>query len=176
MFRTYVMIVCCAVLFPALCNANEVLFDLQWDGSVFGNNATASGQITINTELIANPGTNLDIVGGALIPELSVVIEGASSGNGTFFESGQIGFVEISTASEVDFSTELVGQDGLSSFTVFSLESGGPVPVNNFTIQTDLGLGDQLQLTSFRPAGVVPEPSLTLLLPIIASVAFRRKR
>jgi hypothetical protein len=148
-------------------SADLVVFDLAWSGASFGNDATATGRITIDDALLANPGNNSSTTPG-LVTALVVTISGASTGNGTY---GLADFtrIELKTGSlTLDFTRELVGQPtdqdpwGTSqpgnTGGDFNLFGASPAPngTHFFKLQTNGGAGDDLLLTSLRPLEVEP--------------------
>lgn len=130
-------------------------FDVAWSGASFGNSAVATGQITIDTTLLPNPGSASS---PNWVSSFSIKVSGASSGNGVWSKVsfGMLGFHTGSTA--LDFSRELVGQNGwgtvFNGATDFLLSSPlnlAPKNTSFFTIQTNGGTGEKLRLTSFKP-------------------------
>lgn len=169
-----------ALLLTSLClvfgaatsaSAAVIVYDVTWSGASFSNNAVATGQISIDTDLLPNPGST--ILGVALSPvvtALSLTVSGATSGNGTFgladFDSG---WVWDTGGVTLNLATQLVGQGGWGNpsgtngdFNLFSSNPSAPNGYNYFTLSTNHGFGDQMLLTSFAPAAV-PEPSRMLL-------------
>jgi len=154
--------------------AQAALVTATWSGSQFGNTATATGHFdispTISSDFAIAPFS-------ADFHLIDLTISGATSGNGTFSESDFTGFV-FAFDSPLDFSHELVGQmmsngctfgnfvnpcyDGASGdFNLFSGTAGSPTGVWYFQLNTLLGAGDALALTSIAPSSVagVPEPT-----------------
>ena len=165
-----------ALLFITLCagpvQAEIKTFDLAWSGASFGNNATATGRITIDDTVLPNPSRRL-IFGFEQfgVTSLTVTVSGAISGNGTFtladfddatWDSGDIGNATL------DLTRELVGQatDGgpwgtqngsAGEFTLFSFDGLAPSASGPFEIATARGSGDRLLLTNFTPTNSPPE-------------------
>ena len=149
----------CAAL-PA--SADLVVFDLAWSGASFGNGATATGRITIDDALLANPGNNSSTTPG-LVTALVVTISGASAGNGTYGLADFTDFFLNTGSLALDFTRELVGQptgqDPWGTFQPgntggdFNLRGASPAPsdTDNFQLTTNGGAGDHLLLTSLRP-------------------------
>lgn len=158
--------------------ANAVLFNLQYSGASFGNTATATGQIDIDTFLL-----NAGSVSTNMTNSLTLTISGAASGNGTFTKSDFKSFFFFSP-SPLDYSKELVGQPvnggifgvGTSGdFNLFTDNLNAPRGVGRFTLGTFGGGGDKIRLTSFAPAlsnptQPVPESSSALGLLAIGSL------
>lgn len=145
--------------------AAPVVFDLEWSGTSFGNTASATGQITIDDALLANPGNNDSSVTAGLVPAFTITISGATTGDGTF-TLGDFSQILLNTgALELDFSTELVGQptdqapwgtsqpgDTGGDFNLFNSSPAAPNGTFYFELTTNAGAGDKMLLTSFRPA------------------------
>jgi hypothetical protein len=182
-----------AALSTARARADIVTFDLEWSGAPFGNRATATGTITIDTAAINNP--NVTQQNSGFVKAFEITIKGAASGNGTFdyldfVQSVNFGGFLIQDADTLNFNLPLVGQltangrwgpGGVGDFNIFSNDlqfSHAPNGVNTFVFATDAGKEDKLVLTSFNPAPVlVPEPSTVvpvgvLLLAVTFLVAF----
>ena len=170
-------------------SAAIVTFNLKWSGASFSNTATATGRISIDDSLLVNPGGNDSSATSGLVTALTVKVEGASAGNGTF-TLGDFDFILLQTgALPLNFSTELVGQptdqdlwgtsqpgDTGGDFNLFPNGSNPAAPLGTdfFELTTNGGGGDQMLLTSFRP---VPEPSHALLgLVGFALIGLRRRR
>lgn len=78
-----------------------------------GGSATASGYIVFESTEILNPGRNeLELPSPAVL-DLSITIEGAESGNGTFDESDFAGLWFDTHGGTLDFSRSLMGQPTL---------------------------------------------------------------
>jgi hypothetical protein len=175
----------------------DTVFDLAWSGAAFGNDASATGTITLNLADIKNPGTTEQDV-TPFVTDFSITVTGASSGDGTFNFSdfngappSQVGGFYIITGGTLDFSSQLVGQstpegpwaskhDGSTGdFNIFNNGTDLNAPEGTFFFQltTADGNGDNMYLTSFAPAAV-PEPSsLILLSTALLGIAFvARKR
>ena len=173
-------------------------FDITWSGAAFGDNATATGYITVNSTLPAitpDYSGNMVFLPSPDVTALSITIAGASSGNGTF---GLSDFQSITfwSPATLDLTKQLVGQplphgctygepfaidcEGPGSagdFNLFSdFGSGAPEGENYFTLVTSGGDGDPLEVTSIAP---VPEPAAwaTMLLGLgMIGGAFRLRR
>jgi hypothetical protein len=173
---------------PGRAGAGPIIrtFDVSWSGKPFGNNATATGQITLDLSKVNNPGITSQFT-NSFVTGFTITISGASSGNGTFpfadfngaFDDG--GFVLNTEGGTLDFSKQLVGQPTLGDpwgsthngssgdFNIFSnFTSTAPQGTDFFQLTTDIGNQDDMALTSFAPAGVarVPEPSTLALLAL----------
>jgi hypothetical protein len=183
MMRLALAAVVVLVVMSGRSEAALITYELTYSGVSHGNAAVGTGEITIDTALINNPGvTTQDL--SPFVTDFTLTISGATSGNGTFgfadFNGSTLfgfgGFL-FNTGAVVDFSTDLVPQ--ILDFNIFSNFSNLDAPVGVFanTFATDGGDGELLLLTRFAP---VPEPA-TLTLGAIAGlmglgVAYRRRR
>ncbi len=160
------------LLFGAVSPASAVVtvFNVAWSGASLGNSAVATGQISIDTDLLPNPGSvGFQSPFSPIVTALSLTVSGATSGNGTFgLADFGGGWVWDTAGVTLNLATQLVGQGGWGStsgsngdFNLFSFGGSAPNGANFFTLQTDGGVGDQIELTSF--AAAVPEPSRALL-------------
>jgi hypothetical protein len=174
-------------------NAGQV-FDLTYSGATLGNNATATGTITLELLNMNNPGTT-DQNPSLFVTDFSITVTGASSGNGTFgfsdFNGSGIlgGFYLATNGGTLDFGSELVGQPTSGSawgttpssgaagdFNIFTNGTDPTAPNGTFFFQitTNGGSGDSLFLTSFAPA---PEPgSALLVLPALIALGALKVR
>jgi hypothetical protein len=164
------------------------VFDLSYSGAAFGNDAIASGTITLNLGAMNNPGqTDQDVT--SFVTDFSLTVSGASAGNGTFDfadyngDSTYGGFYLETDGGTLDFTSQLVGQATLgapwgsefgtgeaSDFNIFANGTNPSAPngTGYFELTTDDGEGDTMGLTSFAPA--VPEPALAV--PTVAVLLF----
>ena len=159
-------------------SADFMTYDLVWDGSAFGNSATATGSLTWDPDTIGS-GTTVGFL-GLDDPNLDLVVEveNAVAGNGTFFDD-EFGLLIFESGPGIDFSDELVGQSAFLGLSIISFDASGPNSVGPFTITTP-GVagspGDTLELVSFAPQ-VIPEPSSVLILTFsVGLLATRRRR
>lgn len=144
--------------------AAPVFFDFTYTG---GTGATAVGQLSIDSAvlatLLAAPSDSISPISD--LESLSMVVSGASAGNGTFGLSDFSGIAWWSAGATFDFTQNLVGQptngnpwgtlDGSSGdFNFFSVDTA-PTGVDYFTLTADDGSADSMQLTSLQ---TVPEP------------------
>lgn len=160
---------------PAIpANAEILSFDIAWSGEPFGNTATATGRIVVDSMLAPAIGSTTYTIPSAAILALEITIIGAASGNGSFDLSN---FPEVYfwTPSALDLTTELVGQtldngcsfgftlgDCLGSSGDFNVSGfGAPDPNGNgyFILQANYIFGDNLAVTSIRPTQPIPEPA-----------------
>lgn len=168
--------------------ANADVFDVAWSGAALGNDASATGTISLNLADVSNPGqTDQGVT--PFVTNFSITVMGAGSGDGTFGFSdyngmlGEVtdgGFYIMTGGSTLNFNTQLVGQstaggpwgsthDGnTGDFNIFSNSNdpNAPTGTSYFEITTAGGLGDAMYLTSFAPASAVPEPSSAVPLSI----------
>jgi uncharacterized delta-60 repeat protein len=139
-------------------------FEVTWSGASYSNSATATAQITFDPSLIQNPGTT---TGTAWVRGFSITVSGAPEGNGTWSKSDIHSFRLLTGSTALDFTRELVGQNGWATVSGFGRDfaledglNGAPRSTDYFVIRTQNGAGVDLKLTSFKPA--VPAPGLVL--------------
>jgi hypothetical protein len=156
------------LLFGAVSPASAVVtvFNVAWSGASLGNSAVATGQISIDTDLLPNPGQSFGLL-SPIVTALSLTVSGATSGNGTFglADFGN-GWVWDTGGVTLNLATQLVGQSGwglggIGDFNLFGSTSAAPNGQSPFILMTNNLAGDQMELTSF--AAAVPEPSRALL-------------
>lgn len=159
--------------------ANLITFDVQWSGSSFGNNASATGFITFDDAVLPEVGVQ-NVLGlpNAAIIDLGITISGSIGGNGSFGIS-DFGSFFFWTPSPLDLSTELIGQNltngctfgtsqgpcgnGLGGdFNLFGSTAGAPIGTYFFQLTT--AGGDNMLVTSMTPS--IPEPASLALLGI----------
>ncbi len=159
-------------------------YNLAWAG--INNNASATGQITLDLTTLPNPGgPAYDMYND--ISSLTITVTGASSGNGTWTKADLAPISNLGTytywdtgGAMLDMMQELVGQpttgnpwgtpDGISGDFNFFFTNGGPLGSFYFQMTTNGGNGDAMQLTSVSPVGV-PEPG-TLALAASGAMLF----
>ncbi len=169
---------------PNTAPAAVSVYDLTYSGASFGNTAVATGKISIDTALLANPGFNYDSLVSLGVTDLSLTVSGATSGNGTFSLADYSYMVWSTDGRTLDLTTQLVGQGtwGTDSgdFNLFNNSSNpnAPTGFGPFILAMDAGSGDWMQLTSFAPSvAVAPEPSRALLLAAgLTGMMLRRRR
>jgi len=128
-----------AGLTASIAQAELITYDLQWSGIQFENNATATGQVTLDTDLVPNPGFYNGEWANSGFSNFSITVVDAQSGNGTF-STANGDFSEViwnvgendgpgpglgDPVDPIDLHTELMGQPGFSDFNVFSSTFGG---------------------------------------------------
>lgn len=175
--------------------AELLIYDLEWSGLNFQNEATATGQVTIDTDLVPNPGFFGGEWEGSAFSDFSITVIGSESGDGTFStQNGDFESVIWNVDEEdeplgtegLDLYTELMGQASFQDFNVFNNQflpaQGGAIPngvdpftlvVGEFDFTTNGGDGQLIELISMRPA--VPAPSSLALLGFAALATSRRR-
>lgn len=182
----------------ATANAELITYDLEWSGLSFQNEVTATGQVTIDTELIDNPGFYNGEWEDSAFSNFSITVFNSDNGDGTFSTANN-DFSEViwnvgdevdplgDDTQPIDLYTELMGQVGFNDFNVFSndffpegLETPIPTGVEPFTLvvgELDFNIngidGQYIELISMRP---VPAPSSLALLGLTALTTTRRRR
>ena len=107
------------LLFGAVSPASAVVtvFNVAWSGASLGNSAVATGQISIDTDLLPNPGSvGFQSPFSPIVTALSLTVSGATSGNGTFgLADFSGGWVWDTGGLTLNLATQLVGQSGWGS-------------------------------------------------------------
>jgi hypothetical protein len=163
-------------------------YDLAWSGSFLGNNASASGEITLDLTTLMNPtplgGLGIDIVSD--IKSLTVTVTGASAGNGVYTLTDLCACSALapptSTLWNTNGSTLNMRGDILAQLTAgggdFNLffTSPGPQGSEELTLTTNGLSGDPMEMTKFAPAPErvpVPEPATWVMMGLgFAGLAF----
>ena len=168
--------------------ADDVLqtYNLTWSGAFLGNEASASGQITLDLTKLTNPtplgGLGIDIVSD--ITSVTVTVTGASAGNGSFTESDLCACSTLGTSTlwntngtTVDMQKDILAQltvDG-GDFNLF-FTPPGPQGSQELTLTTNGLSGDAMEMTQFAPAlgrAAVPEPATWMMMGLgFAGLAF----
>jgi hypothetical protein len=174
-----------------------IVYEATWSGEEFGNTATATAFITVNTGFLDNPGDNDCFFGdpGCAITNVVLTVSDASVGNGTFTTSDfDDYFFNWNTA--LNLFANLFGQpqdvggpwgthegqpgfvEEAHDFNLFAdFGSGAPDGTFFFELTTAEGDGDSMYLTSFNPIEVqAPEPATLLLLGAGVGAAAVRRR
>ena len=180
-------VVAASLVVSSAANATLIDFRLAWSGASFGNNATATGTITIDDAVLLNPSDGYYQAEPALlgITAFSITVSGAAVGNGTFTLEDFNDFAWWTDGVALDLSQELIGQpttngvwgtsdasggcmsEGCGDFNIFPNQgSGAPGGTYFFEITTNEdpedGSGDRLLLTSFAPVQVAEPTALSL--------------
>ena len=169
-------------LAAAPAQAIPLTFNVRWSGISFGNGATATGFIVLESTLLPNPGLTSNY---AAVLDANITVAGASSGNGTFTRPDFVFWVWSTDAVLLNLSEELVGQPvvggtwGTSGgccgdLNLFRTNPLAPSGTLQFRLTT--AGGQDMLLTSMRQS--VPEPSTAILLGVGALGLFsiiRRK-
>jgi hypothetical protein len=166
-------------------------YDLAWSGAFLGNNASASGQMTLDLTTLMNPtpvnGLGVDIASD--ITNLTIAVTGASAGNGVFTQSDLCPSCSPVGATLWDTDGATVNMQGnvLAQLSVdggdFSLffTSPGPQGSQQLTLTTNGLTGDPIQMTEFAaesgPTPSVPEPATWVMMSLgFAGLAFAGRR
>jgi len=121
--------------------AGPISFNFTFTGSAYdGNNSVATGSITFDGSLLANPGRNLWDPGNnysdygtatpGLVTALSVTVTGSSAGNGTFTLADFNGVLFDTSSLALNLTQPLVGQP-TSSPNSATWGTPDPVPSSN---------------------------------------------
>ena len=166
--------------------AAVVQYNANWSGAAYGNTATATAIISIDTSLVPNPGSHsIFLTIPVWFADIQLTIQGATSGNGTFQKTDFAGLSWNTSGGTLNLSQELVGQvtsgqpwgttnSGTSGdFNIIRAEESPSAPTaTNYFRLTPSGSSDNMNLVSFAP---VPEPSSSMLI-VLSAVALGLKR
>jgi hypothetical protein len=157
--------VCLGLAAPAFGENRQ--FAVTWSGAGQGNAAMATAIITIDDAVLLNPGQNNSDT-SPFVVDFRITVSGAATGDGSF-GLADFGVISLETGPgtpgdlALDFSQELVGQDtgtdpwGTPSlgaggdFNVSSAGGGAPTGMAEFLLCANGGVGDCMELTSFKP-------------------------
>lgn len=169
-------------------SAAVTVFNFTYSGVAEGNNAVATGQITLDTALLGSTAPFSSVVSG-----LSLTVSGATfaADNGTFGLADYNHIIWGTGGVSLDFNSELVGQGGwgpignvgdfgLTTSTIgFNARAASKDGSGSFRLRAGGDRnksGDRMRLTSFAPAAV-PEPSRALLGALgVLGLVLRRRR
>jgi len=156
--------------------ATPITFNVFWSGAFYGNTASASGFVTIESTGLPNPGGTSDY---SFVVDVSITVSGASSGNGTFNRADFTLWDWGTNGATLDLTRELVGQPtngnpwgthapptifpNSGDFNLFGT-GGAPQGTWYFLLTTNNGAGDRIVLTSMTPS--VPEPAVLTMLAV----------
>jgi len=163
-------------------------FQLEWERIDNPGAGTASAMMTIDEELIANPGENYQLFGSSFVTDFMLTFGGTSAFAGVTFLLSEISdIVFVLGTPVVDLTAELLGQPGFEDFNVFDgtdATSGAIVDgyaPKRFSIYERDSSGavlnrEDYQLSSFAPKAVPVSAPLTLLILGLAGIGYSRKR
>jgi hypothetical protein len=164
--RLWVLVAICLGLAAPAFGENRQ-FAVTWSGAGQGNAATATAIITIDDTVLLNPGQNNSIT-NPFVVDFRLTVTGAAAGDG-HFGLADFGVISLETGPgtpgdlALDFSQELVGQDtgadpwgtpslgGGGDFNLAGASPGAPTGMAEFLLCANGGIGDCMELTSFKP-------------------------
>jgi hypothetical protein len=162
-------------------------YNVAWSGAFLGNDASASGTMTLDLTTLMNPtppgGSGIDIVSD--ITSLTVTVTGASAGNGVYTLSDLCACSPLGTATlwntngaTVDMNEPIVTQLTAAGgdFNLF-FTPPGPRGSQELTLATNGLSGDQIEMTQFATTlssgAPVPEPATWVTMGLgFAGLAF----
>jgi len=171
-------------------------FDLTWSGAPLGNQASATGTITIDETLLPNPSSGEEFLPfpDSAFLNLSITVTGSPAGDGTFGTSDYAYVAWDTGGVALDLNQDLVGQStsdapwgtlaaaqSQGSSGDFNLEDLGTdnlAPSASGWFELTTPGGSHMLLTSFAPeAAPVPEPASSTLIGLgLGGLAFLRRR
>lgn len=154
--------------------ASTESFAIDWSGAAYGNGATATGEITLDTSLIGvGTAGSIPI---ASVQSFWITIQGTGAGDGTFTKA-DFSAIRFNAPTALDLDEELIGQSLGNGDTFGDPDGRGgdfnlygnpavalhvPSGTGFFQIVPDEYGGngiDPLRVTSIQPLSVVPEAS-----------------
>ncbi len=139
---------------------NLKAYTAKWSGANLGNKVTVTATITLNLDLINNPGLVRSAVGArTAFHSIQVEVTGATDpdANG-LFTTNDFGRAVLRFISPVDLSRELVGQQGfsgiISELNLFQSVLNPAAPTASSFNKLQVFGGEEVVLTSFAPAAV----------------------
>jgi hypothetical protein len=154
--------------------ASTESFAIEWSGVPYGNNASAIGEITLDTTLIAVGAAGSIPIGS--VQSFRITVSGAGEGDGTFSKS-DFSAIRFNAPTALNLNDELIGQhlgngdyfgdvDGTGGdFNLYGSPAAAihvPSGTGYFQIVPDEYGGNgiyPLRVTSIEPLPVVPEAS-----------------
>jgi hypothetical protein len=174
--------------------ASTESFAIEWSGIPYGNHASATSEITLDTALIGVGNTGSIPIGS--IQSFWITVLGSKWGDGTFSKS-DFSAIRFNAPTTLDLDKELIGQhlgngdyfgdvDGTGGeFNLFGNPANAihvPSGTGHFQIVPDEYGGNgiyPLRVTSILPLSAVPEAS-EMMMSIsglaLMIVLFRRRR
>jgi hypothetical protein len=150
---------------------SSVAAPITFNFTYAGGGATATGFITFESTLLANPGTNDFTLPNPAVLALQVKVSDATAGNGTYRIEAFGRVVFDTKGATLNLSQNLVGQStsggpwGTPSgccgdFNLFPQLIGAPRGVSFFTLGANQGVANLMTLSQMTPASIAAVPTL----------------
>lgn len=192
-FKSCASAVAVAISLVGSACAEAVTFDIQASGLSFGNQATATGFITLDTTVLPTVAVEPVLVPlSPTVSNLELTVTGSAEGGNGMFGLNDFSSIYFWAPSALDLSQQLIGQVLLNGctygtstgacgegnggdFNLFAANSTAPNGTYYFQLTT--ASGDNLLITSLAPQVAVPEPATVALvgLGLLGFLASRRK-